>query len=66
MTFDDLTEEQKAKALACETTEDVLALAKEIGYELSEEELEAINGGIRKKSYNPCIKVCATNFPWSK
>ncbi|MBR3316593.1 MAG: Nif11 family protein [Atopobiaceae bacterium] len=66
MTFDDLTEEQKAKALACETTEDVLALAKEIGYELSDEELEAVNGGIRKKTHGTCIKVCAANFPWSK
>jgi len=43
--FEDLTEEQKAKALACETPEDMLALAKEEGFEISDEELEAIAGG---------------------
>ena len=45
MNFEDLTEEQKAKAQACKTPEDVLALAKEEGYELSDEELEAVSGG---------------------
>ena len=45
MNFDDLTEELKAKAKACETPEEILALAKEEGYELSEEELEDISGG---------------------
>ena len=39
MNFEDLTDEQKAKARECKTPEDVLALAKEEGYELSEEEL---------------------------
>jgi hypothetical protein len=46
MKFEDLTSEQKEKALACKTLEDVLALAKEEGYELSEEEMAAIDGGI--------------------
>ena len=45
MQFDDLTEEQKAKALKCKTPEDFLALAKEEGYELSDEELQSISGG---------------------
>lgn len=45
MSFDELTEEQKARARACKTTEELLALAKEEGYELSEDELEAIAGG---------------------
>ncbi len=45
MMIDDLTPEQKEKALACKTPEELLALAKAEGYELSEEELGAISGG---------------------
>lgn len=40
-----LTPEQQEKANACKTPEEVLALAKEIGYELSEEELDEVSGG---------------------
>ena len=43
--FRDLTPEQQAKARACKTPEDMLALAKAEGYELSDEELEAVSGG---------------------
>ncbi len=45
MKFEDLTPEQQEKAKACKTPEDMLALAKEEGYELSEEELNSIAGG---------------------
>ena len=45
MKFDDLTDEQKEKACACKMPEDILALAKDEGYELSDEELEAVSGG---------------------
>ena len=45
MDFEKLTDEQKAKAQACETPEEVLALAREEGYELSDEQLEAVSGG---------------------
>ena len=45
MNFEDLTPEQQAKAKACKTPEDVLALAKEDGIELTEEQLEAVSGG---------------------
>ena len=45
MNFDDLTEGQKEKARAAETPEEVLALAREEGYELSDSELDAISGG---------------------
>ena len=45
MNFDDLTPEQKEKAKACKTPEEILALAREEGYELSDEELEAVSGG---------------------
>ena len=46
MDFKDLTEEQKAKARACKTPEEILALAKEEGYELSDDQLEAVSGGM--------------------
>ncbi|MBQ9003523.1 MAG: Nif11-like leader peptide family natural product precursor [Eggerthellaceae bacterium] len=45
MNIDDLTPEQKEKVLACKTPEELLALAKQEGYELSEEQLEDISGG---------------------
>ncbi|ACV21388.1 Uncharacterised protein [Slackia heliotrinireducens] len=41
----DLTAEQMEKAKACETPEELLALAKQEGIELSEEQLEGISGG---------------------
>ena len=40
-----LTEEQKKKIEAVRSPEDLLAIAKEAGYELSGEELEIVSGG---------------------
>ena len=40
-----LTEEQIAKVKACKNQEEILAIAKEEGIELSEEQLEAVSGG---------------------
>ena len=40
-----LTEEQIAKVEACKSQEEMLALAKEEGIELTNEQLEAISGG---------------------
>ena len=40
-----LTEEQIAKVKACKNHEELLKLAKAEGVELSDEQLEAINGG---------------------
>ena len=45
MNFEDLTEEQKAKALACTSPEEFLSLAREEGYELTDEQLEGVAGG---------------------
>ncbi|MDO4532408.1 MAG: Nif11 family protein [Coriobacteriia bacterium] len=41
----DLTPEQLEKLKTCKSPEDVLALAKEEGYELTDAQLEAVSGG---------------------
>ncbi|MDY6430971.1 MAG: Nif11 family protein [Bacilli bacterium] len=40
-----LSEEQIAKIKACKSQEEILKLAKEEGFELTDEQLEAVNGG---------------------
>jgi len=40
-----LTNEQKKKVEDAKTPEELLAIAKEAGYELSPEQLEAVSGG---------------------
>ena len=45
MDFNNLSEELKQKALACKSPEEVFALAKKEGIELSEQQLDAIAGG---------------------
>ncbi len=45
MEFGELTDEQKAQVMACKTAEDLVALAKAEGVELSDEQLESIAGG---------------------
>jgi len=55
MDLSNISEEQKAKFKACETPEEMLAAAREEGYELSEEELQAVSGGGQSWS---CIRNC--------
>ena len=45
MEIRDLTPEQMEKLRACNTTEDILALAREEGYQLSDEQLQEGCGG---------------------
>ncbi len=45
MKFEDLTPKQQEMVKTCTTPEDILALAKDEGYELSDEQLEAVSGG---------------------
>lgn len=49
-----LTDEQKKKVEAAQSPEELLALAKEEGYELSQDQLEAVAGG----------KWCFTQCPY--
>lgn len=57
MEFEDLTPEQKALARDAKTPEDVFALAKELGYELADEELSGISGGAWSE---PCDDLGST------
>ena len=41
-----LTEEQISKVQACKNQEDLLTLAKQEGIQLTDEHLEAVNGGM--------------------
>lgn len=45
MEFKDLSPEQLEKAKACKTPAEMIELAREEGYELSDDDLEAVSGG---------------------
>ena len=45
MDYPEISEELKAKAAACKTTEELFALAKAEGIDISDDELSAISGG---------------------
>ena len=68
MEIEGLTPEQQEKLSACEKPEEVLSLAKEIGYELSEEELDTIAGGEGSSSGAsarlPICPTCGAKLVW--
>ena len=43
--YNNLSDEVKEKARACRTPEEIVALARKEGFELTDEELEGIAGG---------------------
>ena len=49
MSFEELSPELQAKARACKTKEELMALAESVGAHLSDDELKSIAGGICKK-----------------
>ena len=61
-----LSEEQIAKIKACKNQEEVLKLAKEEGIELSEEQLEAVSGGMCSTIPTNCPFCGGTDFKVSK
>ena len=64
MSFEELSPELRVKVKACKTPEEILALAKEEGHSLSDEELEAISAGGEDwcKRYGKCSEVCFPNY----
>lgn len=58
MDINSLTPEQMEKAKACTTAEELVALAKKEGIELTDEQLEAIAGG---DDDEPWYSLCDTN-----
>ena len=62
MQLNDLTAEQKAKAMACNTPEEILAVAKEEGFELSDEMLDAVSGGSIPEWMSPCTSASCGNY----
>ena len=62
MNIEDLTPEQRAKAMACESAEELVKLAEEFGVTLSDEQLDAISGGM---DWGTCSKdECTKDFVW--
>ena len=57
-----LNEEQIAKAKACKNQNELLALAKAEGIELSDEQLEAVSGGFCSETTEPCPKCGSTSI----
>ena len=57
-----LTEEQIAKIKACKSQDELLALAKEEGIQLSEEQLETVAGGGCSETTEPCPKCGSTKI----
>ena len=45
MKFEDLSVELQEKVRTCATAEEILKLAKEEGYELSDDDLSSVSGG---------------------
>ena len=65
MNLEDLSPELRSKARKCKTPEEILELAREEGYELSEEELNAVSGGVKWSlwcSDQKCYQVCSADY----
>ena len=58
MNYEDLSPEVLEKAKACKTPEELFALAKEEGIELSEDEIAAVSGGALPIPQDPRILHC--------
>ena len=58
-----LSEEQIAKVKACKNQEELLALAREEDIELTDEQLEAINGGGCNSLSGTACPKCGANNP---
>ena len=62
MNIEDLTPEQREQAMACESAEELVELAERFGVVLSEEQLDALSGGI---DWGDCKNnKCTKDFVW--
>ena len=61
MNLNDLTPEFKEKALECKSTSELLELAESEGLELSDEQLEAVSGGVE---WSCAMRDCSNNKSW--
>ena len=57
MEFNDLTPEQREKAKACTSAEELIALAQAEGVDLSDEQIEGLAGG---KEWDDCPVDCGS------
>ena len=67
--FKGLTKEQIEKAKNCKNNEELLALAKEEGIELTDEQLEAVSGGActnPEPNLGCCPNCGSTNFEYGE
>lgn len=65
MEFDKLSPELQKKVRECKTPEEIVALAREEGYEITDEELQAISGGVKWSlwcSDQQCYQVCSVDY----
>lgn len=60
MEFNDLPDDIREKAALCKSGEELVALAKAEGYELTDDELEQIAGG---DSWFECTDYCSPLSP---
>lgn len=69
MKFENISPEQLARARECKSMEEILALVKEEGFELTDEQLEAIAGGAWRNpfaSIEDFINSCKSFQPGSQ
>ena len=66
MEFDELSEDLKERAKACKTPEEVLALAKDEGIALSDEDLALVAGGKGKWAHEECKDFVRQGKPRKK
>ena len=72
MDLENLSPDLREKANACKSPEDLFELAREEGYELSDDELEAVSGGdwdcwsvcSKYVKGNECTTVVNGPSPW--
>ena len=62
MNYENLSPEQRERARACESPEELAALAEEEGLELSDEMLDAVAGGSIPGWMSPCTSASCGNY----